>query len=37
MTIPKKHTDFAKDNLARIVAVKNIVKIENKVEDDNEE
>ena len=34
MTIPQKHIDFAKDNLARIVAAENDVENGNEAEDE---
>ena len=37
MTTPKKHIDFAKDNLAHIAATKNDVKNENEVKDEDGE
>ena len=37
MTIPQKHIDFAKDNLARIAVAKNDVDNENEAEDEDEE
>ena len=37
MTIPQKHIDFAKDNLARIATVENDVDNGNEAEDEDEE
>ena len=37
MTIPQKHLDFAKDNLARIAAAENDVKNGNEIEDEDGE
>ena len=37
MTIPQKHIDFAKDNLAYIAAAENDVKNGNEAEDKDEE
>ena len=37
MTIPKKHIDFAKDNLARIAAVENNVDNGNEAENEDRE
>ena len=37
MTIPQKHIDFAKDNLARIAAVENNVDNENESENEDGE
>ena len=37
MTIPKKHIDFAKDNLARITAVENGAENGNEAEDEDGE
>ena len=37
MTIPQKHIDFAKDNLAHIAAAKNDVDNENETEDEDGE